>query len=367
MLLLDFAALSLLVQWTGGVRSPVAGFFVFHMVFASILLPRRMAYSAAAAAMAILAAVLMLSGNVPRTTSDRLLAASMALTLLAVVYLASRITRALRRKHRDLVRQHRRVRKMSRQMRRQERALMQHEKMVALGQMAAGVTHEIANPLASMDSLLQLAQRRPERVKPDLVEKLREQVSRIQQIIQQMRSFAHPDDAARQLVPVNEVVEQALNMLRFDARMKRTRVDRQFDPAAGDVPALPQALQQVLVNLIVNALDAMAEVEQPVLTIRTQRRDGHCTIEVTDNGHGVRPEHMRRLFEPFFTTKPVGKGTGLGLSISYSLIQRQGGHLSARSEVGQGTTFVIRLRTEAGSQNWETPGGRAVITGKSDG
>jgi len=107
----------------------------------------------------------------------------------------------------------------------------------------------------------------------------------------------------------------------------------------------PQALQQVLVNLVINALDAMAATERPVLTLRTQRRDGWCVVEVTDNGHGIDPHHMPRLFEPFFTTKPVGKGTGLGLSISYSLTQRQGGSISVRSRTGDGTTFTLRLPT----------------------
>jgi signal transduction histidine kinase len=87
----------------------------------------------------------------------------------------------------------------------------------------------------------------------------------------------------------------------------------------------------------------MAGVEQPRLTIHTERRPGLCLIELSDNGHGIRPEHMGRLFEPFFTTKPVGKGTGLGLSISYSLVQKQGGTIAAKSEVGKGTTFTIRL------------------------
>jgi signal transduction histidine kinase len=89
----------------------------------------------------------------------------------------------------------------------------------------------------------------------------------------------------------------------------------------------------------------MGDAEQPMLTLRTQRHEGWCVVEVTDNGHGVDPQHMPRLFEPFFTTKPVGKGTGLGLSISYSLMQRQGGSISVRSRSGEGTTFTLRLPT----------------------
>jgi C4-dicarboxylate-specific signal transduction histidine kinase len=198
-----------------------------------------------------------------------------------------------------------------------------------------------------MDSLLQLIQRRPERMKPETIQTLRDQVARIHQIIQQMKTFAHPAEMQSAKVEINEVVEQALNMLRFDSRIKSVEVRREFDPAAGSIALLPQALQQVMVNLISNALDAMSATASPALTIRTYRREEWCVVEVSDNGHGIDAKHMPRLFEPFFTTKPVGKGTGLGLSISYSLMQKQGGSISVRSQSQRGTTFTLRLPTSA--------------------
>jgi two-component system NtrC family sensor kinase len=220
--------------------------------------------------------------------------------------------------------------------------------MIAMGQMAAGVTHEITNPLASIDSVLQLAQRHPDRVKPQTLQTLREQVQRINQIIRQMKTFAHPAEMAAQTLPLNAVVEQALDMLRFDPRMKNVEIQREYDPATGAIVLWPQAIEQVLVNLITNALDAMAESSARVLGVRTRRRDGWCVIEISDTGHGIDPQHMPRLFEPFFTTKPVGQGTGLGLSISYSLMQKQGGSISARSKPGRGSTFILRLPAEGG-------------------
>ncbi len=332
--------------WTGGIRSPLIGFFVFHMVFASLLLPRYAAYASAAAAAMLLAAGLSLTAQLPGGRPDVLFLLGIVTTLALTVMLTNRITRDLRAHRRQLIRQNRRIKAMSRQLREQQQALVQHEKMVAMGRMAAGVTHEIANPLACMDSLLQLAQRRPERMNAEAVGKLREQVLRINQIIQQMKAFAHPTEVLPQAMPLNDVVEQAIAMVRFDARLKKTDVHREFDPAAGVVSMSPQAVQQVLVNLIINALDAMAATESPILILRTQRRDGWCVVEVIDNGHGVDPRHMPRLFEPFFTTKPVGKGTGLGLSISYSLMQRQGGSISVRSQSGNGATFTLRLPTD---------------------
>lgn len=184
------------------------------------------------------------------------------------------------------------------------------------------------------------------------------------QIVQQMRSFSHPTDGQWQHQPVNTVVEQALDILRFDKRLKRVQLIREFGDDVGSIALQPHALQQVIVNLFSNALDAVELAENPTVTVRTARRDGSVIIEVTDNGGGIRPEHMKRLFEPFFTTKEVGRGTGLGLSISYRLIDQQDGQLWARSELGAGATFTIRLRDRSThSQIRETPAGAAVISG----
>jgi signal transduction histidine kinase len=342
-ILLDIACLTLLMSWTGGLYSPIAGFFVFHMVFASLLLPRSMAYASAGVAVFSIAGALRVLGYWPDGREEALMLAGRVATLLFTVYLTNHITRGLRRQRRRLIRQNRRIRGMDQQLRQQQQSMIQHEKMVAMGRMAAGVTHEIANPLASMDSLLQLMQRRPERMTPEQIATLRQQVERINQIIRQMKTFAHPVAAQQEVLPLNEVVEQALEMVRFDKRLGHVRIVRDYAPDAGSIPMLPQALQQVLINLIINALDAMSSSATPTLRIRTARRGSWRVVEVSDNGHGIKPELMRRLFEPFFTTKPVGQGTGLGLSISYSLVQKQGGSISAQSEEGVGTTFTIRL------------------------
>jgi C4-dicarboxylate-specific signal transduction histidine kinase len=345
-IVLDLACLTALTMWTGGVRSPLVSFFVFHMVFASLLLPQVRAYFACITAMIFIAAGLALTDQLPQTFDLRMALCGELLTLILTVTLTNRITRDLRRQRRRLIRQNRRIKAMSEQLRRQQQAMVQHEKMVAMGQMAAGVTHEITNPLASKHSPLQLAERRPDRMnRPETVQTLREQIARISQIIQQMKTFAHPTDQQQQTLPLNEVVEKSLEMVRFDKRLRGVSVKQEFDPNAGVVPMLPQALEQVLVNLIINALDAMAGVSEPTLTLKTHRREGWCTVEVRDNGHGIDPSHMDRLFEPFFTTKPLGKGTGLGLSISYSLMQKQGGSISVRSQLGKGATFILRLPT----------------------
>jgi len=345
--MLDLGCLTFLTLWTGGAHSPLLGFYVFHMVFASLLLPRHMSYGAATAALLLLAGGLGATRELPRDLYDWLTLAGWAVTLWLTVYLTNRITKSLRRQHRRVVQQKKRILHMGRRLRRQQQTMIQHEKMVAVGQMAAGVAHEIANPLASMDSLLELMQRHPERDRPDRVASLREQARRIQQIVHQMTTFAHPGEALGQPKGVNEVIETALAMMQFDARLKKVRVEKQLAPEAGSLRIESRSVEQVLVNLMMNALDAMEGQPEPRLEIRSARDGKGWLIEVADNGHGIAQEHLERLFEPFFTTKPVGKGTGLGLAISYSLIRKLGGHIDVRSEKGRGATFTIHLPAPA--------------------
>jgi two-component system sensor kinase FixL len=226
---------------------------------------------------------------------------------------------------------------------RQQQALIQHEKMAAMGQMAAGLAHEIANPLASMDSVLQLITRHPDRLGPETADVLREQISRINTLVGQMKNFAHPVESAWETVAINEVVEGALEMIGFDQRMREVRITRELASDAGRAEIMPHAIQQVIINLVLNALDAVAEVPEPRITVASARADSGCVVKVTDNGKGISPENVDRVFEPFFTTKPVGRGTGLGLSISYSLVEHNHGRLEVESRPGRGTTFSIHL------------------------
>ena len=345
-IILDMVALGLLVLWTGGTHSPLLGLFALHMVFAALLLPRPIAYCTAGMAMLIVGEVLALARQWPSAREDKLIFLGWGVTLVCTVFVGTQIARSLRRERRRLHRQTRKLLAMDARLRRQQHAMAQHEKMVALGQMAAGVAHEIANPLASIDSLLQLMLRKPERLKPQSLETLREQADRIARIVRELTTFARPASAEAELqsVPINEVVDEALAMLAFDPRMKQVRVQRAFANDTGTARMLPQAIHQVLVNLLRNALDATERTPQPAIHLRTARQaDGWIVIEIADNGPGITPKDLKHLFEPFFTTKPVGKGTGLGLSISYSLIARHGGSISATSKPGEGATFRIKL------------------------
>ena len=342
-MLLDLTCLTVFTVLTGGISSPVRGFFIFHMVFASLLLPRLLAYGSAGLALLLMTAGLWVTGQWPGKAYETSNLLAWVAMLLVTVWLANGITRRLRRQRRRLSRQNRRIHQMSGALRRQQQALIQHEKMAVAGRMAAGVAHEIANPLASMDGLLQLIARRPDRPRPDAIATLREQVARISQIVRRMNAFAHPGDGQWQVMALAETADRALEVVRFDPRLKRIQVDCAFGDDVPPVRMLPESIQQVVINLIINAVDAMENVGQPRLGLRVYRSNGWCALEVSDNGHGITEENRKRLFEPFFTTKPVGKGTGLGLSITYSLVQAHGGRLDVESTPGKGTRFTVRL------------------------
>jgi signal transduction histidine kinase len=344
---LDVVALSLLAAWTGGARSPLLGLFVLHMVFAAMLLPRVMAYAGAGVTVLTMVAALAMAGRTPASVGERLVLAGWAGALVCTVFVGSQIARSLRRQRGRLVRKTRELLAVQATLRRQQRGMAQHEKMVALGQMAAGVAHEIANPLASIDSLLQLMNRKPERLTGESVETLRQQTERIARIVRELTTFSRPGHLERQTSAVNDVVREAIGMTSFDARVKRVRFELSLAEDVGAVRMLPQAIQQVLLNLLRNALDATEDSPDPVVRVRTARDgEGWVVIEVADNGTGIDPKHMKRVFEPFFTTKPVGKGTGLGLSISYSLVDRHGGSIGVASPAGAGAAFRIRLPDE---------------------
>ncbi len=340
---LDIGCLMLLTIWTGGLRSPILSAFMFHMLFASLLQPRLRAYGVALVAIAAVSVGLWASGQWPSTPHDRLVGLAWAGMLVVTVYLTNRVTRALYRREVARLHQLERLRAMSARLRSQQDAMVQGEKLAAIGHLAAGIAHEINNPLASMDGLLQLMERHPERPRPGAVATLREQVQRILRIVRQLTAYAHPGTGRLESAPVNEVAASVLELLALDRRARRVRIDRVLSEETGMARMDPQALQQVLTNLLVNSLDATAGREEPRIELRTERQNAHCVVTVTDNGSGIPPEHRARLFEPFFTTKPVGQGTGLGLSICARLVRDHGGRIELQSTSGSGTSFAVIL------------------------
>ncbi len=225
----------------------------------------------------------------------------------------------------------------------QQAGLAQQEKLAAVGQLAAGVAHEVSNPLAAIDSILQLADRRDIPLNAEQVASIRVQVGRMGEVLHQITSFAHPGDSAIGPVSLREIAEETLDLFRLDHRIRRVHVEQEYLDDGATTSASARVIQQVAVNLLSNALDALDNVDEPRLVVRTNATADECTLEVIDNGPGVPAENRAKIFDPFFTTKPPGKGTGLGLSISVRSVAEFRGRLTFRTTEGGGATFEIAL------------------------
>lgn len=227
-----------------------------------------------------------------------------------------------------------------------QKQLIQSEKLSAIGQLIAGVAHELNNPLTAVmgyTQLLQMSSTIDEAVRRDL-EKIYAQAQRAAKIVQNLLTFARQHKAERQYVDINEMLQRTLELRMYQLRVENIDVVTELDDDTLGTLADPNQLQSVFLNLINNAQDAMTEYRRNgKLKVVTRRAGDNVRIEFADNGPGLTPEAKQHIFEPFFTTKEVGKGTGLGLSICFGIVSKQGGRIWAESEEGQGATFIIEL------------------------
>jgi signal transduction histidine kinase len=265
-----------------------------------------------------------------------------------------------------------------------QRLLVQTEKLAALGQMVAGVAHEINNPLSFVNNNLwmitrdagaaielvrlyaegeaALAAAQPELMEriraraarfdvaytqhnlPDLLARSRDGLRRIEQLVNDLRNYARPDDSGRHEVSLDEGVTSTANIARGLAKQKRVEIKLELD-AQHPIDCYPAKINQVALNLIVNAI--AASPEGGTITLRTSSSAEAARLEVIDAGPGIDPAIRAHIFDPFFTTKPAGEGTGLGLSISRSIVEQHGGRLDVESSPGQGARFIVVLPRRA--------------------
>ena len=267
--------------------------------------------------------------------------------------------------------------------------LLQSEKMASIGQLAAGVAHEINNPigyvhsnigslegyLADLFRILDAyvaaeaempadspACAEPRRLSseldlaflrqdiPQLMNESKEGISRVRKIVQDLKDFSHVDSSQEwKWADLHQGLDSTLNMVNNEIKYK-AEVVKEY----GELPqveCLPSELNQVFLNLLVNAAHAIAEGgERGTITLRSGSDGERVWIEVADSGSGIAAENLKRIFDPFFTTKPVGRGTGLGLSLSYGIVKKHGGAIEVASELGRGSTFrvVLPLRQDHG-------------------
>ena len=269
------------------------------------------------------------------------------------------------------------------QLKENQAQLLQSEKMASLGQLAAGVAHEINNPVGFVTSNLSTlteyttvflrlldahetltqhlspdqnlayhdvlhciaAIRREEDldfIREDLDTLLTESLSglhRVKEIVQGLKSFARLDEAEMQIADINEGIEATLKVVWNELKYK-CEVKKHLQPLP-PIRCYPGQLNQVFMNLLVNAAHAIEQRGE--IRIETEACDEAVVVRIRDTGVGIAQEHLSKLFNPFFTTKPVGEGTGLGLSVSYGIVRKHGGRIEVESEVGRGTTFTIYL------------------------
>ena len=221
--------------------------------------------------------------------------------------------------------------------------LVQSEKLVSLGQLAAGAAHEINNPLTAIlgySDLLAEDENLPERTRGTAV-KIREQARRTSSLVQNLLSFARQVPAERTLLDINTVVSNAVQLRALDLHNGGSTIDLQLESVLPGVRGDNNQLMQVFFNIISNALDAMGETGGGTLTIRTLRDRGFVIVVFIDTGPGIREPH--RVFDPFYTTKPVGKGTGLGLSICYGIVEEHGGKILCYNAAAGGAVFRVEL------------------------
>lgn len=231
-------------------------------------------------------------------------------------------------------------------------------KLASIGELAAGVAHEINNPVAIMlehagwmADLLEDEDCRESRNREEFdhsLKQIRVQGVRCKEITKKLLSFARRTDTVQEDVQLNDTVNEILRDYDRSAKFDRLKVHTDLDPLLPSVLASATELHEVLTNLIDNAIDAMNSAGG-TLEIRSKVEGNEVIVDIADTGHGIPEADLRRIFDPFFTTKPVGKGTGLGLSISYGIVKKLGGKLTVESTVGSGTTFHIHIPFRKGA------------------
>jgi PAS domain S-box-containing protein len=235
-----------------------------------------------------------------------------------------------------------------------EEQLQISEKMASIGLLAAGVAHEVNTPLTGISSFVQMLMEgaEPEDPRTKVLEKIERQTFRAAKIVNGLLNLARPAQVESGPMDVNAVINDVLSLLEHQFRTSRIQVRKELAASPPIVQGIEYKLQQVFLNLFLNARDAMPRGGW--LTVVTRAAGDSATIEIADTGLGIPPDQLSRIYDPFFTTKEIGKGTGLGLSITYGIVQEHGGTITCESAVGQGTRFTLTLplaaaRTAAGS------------------
>ncbi len=256
----------------------------------------------------------------------------------------NKMTRALKASKEELLRRSEDLEKANRNLTTAQAKLIQSEKLSSLGQLAAGVAHELNNPLTGIMTFSHLLRKTiaDEGSRNDLDIIIRE-TTRCKEIIKGILDFSRETSPQQMLCSVNAIITRTLAILERQWLFHNIRIEKQLDERLPQIWIDDNQIQQVLMNIALNSAEAMnGEGTLSVLSSLSHDHD-HLEVRITDTGTGIAPEHLTKIFDPFFTTKDPQKGTGLGLAISYGIIQKHQGDIAVESTVGKGTTFIIKL------------------------
>lgn len=371
---LDLIFLTFLWQQFGSIENPLMFFFVFHMIIASILLSKRNSFAWAIFSSLTLVAVASLeySGKLNHhspisdltgiTLWDNLywnifILGAFCFTLILVVYMTSSIAKQLRKRNKDIIALEKMV--ADKKLQDAKKKLYFSEKMAALGKLAAGMAHEINNPLTTVLSYSEcLADELKNENQLNDLNLIITETMRIRELVKKVLNFARAGDQAESAetdsrADINKEISDIVMMVQGQVEFMNIIFYFNYDKNLPPAKISKEHLKQVVINIMINASQAMKAKGK--ITIETKYNSDNQTISLkfTDTGPGITPELVSRVFDPFFTTKKQGEGTGLGLAVSYGLMKMYDGDITVESELDKGTTFEVVVpavqKTESGS------------------
>jgi len=242
------------------------------------------------------------------------------------------------------------INRRTRELQGAQAQIMHQEKMASLGLMAAGIAHEIGNPLTSISSMAQIIKRKNTDEKTiEYVSNILKNIDRISRIVRELVDFSKPTTHKAAPTDINEIIHSAVGIVKYDRRSKNITYTLDLDKNLPKISVVSDHLMQVFLNILINAIDASEGLSEEI-NVSTYINNGNLNIEIKDHGTGISEEYLNKIFEPFYTTKEVGKGTGLGLTVSYGLIKKLRGEIKVTSKVKKGSIFTVVIPNISGTE-----------------
>jgi two-component system NtrC family sensor kinase len=247
------------------------------------------------------------------------------------------------------------VAERTQQLQAAQKKLLHSDRLASLGQLSASVAHEINNPVSGVLNLSMLLQRmlKDDGVPPGRIEEFRKYLSqvvsetaRVGRIVSDLLAFSRRSKPQRVPADLNKIAKMTLSLTQHKMKLSNVTVEQNLCEALPLAACDASQVQQVVLNLLLNAAEATQAKNDRRVTVSTEAREGEVRLLVADNGEGIQPENLTKIFDPFFTTKAEGKGVGLGLAVSYGIIQEHGGDIEVKSQAGEGATFIVTLPLE---------------------